>query len=370
MKQHMMIGMMLWGMSAGLYAQPVLITKLFHHKVPNRNDSLEMGTVSLYVTHKPSISVTTKMDGASKQSIYFMPGVRLQSDQKAVVERIERDTDQPYRVHIQEVTIPQQGLQITLTYNPKNIGISYELFDSITLQKGVVFRLLNKQIISRLQLAGKPIIKTASNIPRVVIDCGHGGTDRGAVGCNRLVEKDVNLQIGLQVAQLLKDNKVTVDLVRQDDRTCLLDERTTFANQRDAHLLVSIHSNAAVDVSNSGIETYCLAPTLFERGDTTLAPAEDAVVSKQLQGKYTQSRTLADAVHRALLQSIRIYQTVDRSIKQSVAQVLLGTTVPAVLIELGFLTHQKEATLLAQKQYQSLLARGIVTGILSYLASM
>jgi len=367
MKRYKVIGAILLGVSAWSYGQPTVITKLFHHKVPNIDVSLEMGSVVLYFTQKPTVTVTSKIEGDKKRSIYFLPNVRIKSDLKGVVDRIQQDADPPYRITIQEVTNPQQGLQVTLTYNPHNVGISYELFDSITLQKGVAFRLFNKKVLSRLQASGKQIIKTAANSPRVVIDCGHGGIDTGAVGCNHIQEKEVNLQVGLQVAQLLIDKKIAVDLVRRSDQTCLLDERTTFANQKDARLFVSLHSNAAPDASMSGIETYCLSPALFSLGDTTLAPEEHSFVSTQLQGKYAQSNALAHAVHSSLLKSVRKYQIADRRVKQSVAQVLLGITIPAVLVELGFLTHHKESSLLIQKQYQSRLARGIVSGILSYL---
>jgi len=365
----MTIGTLLWGISSGLFAQPALITKLFHHKVPQSEVSLEMGSVVLYLTQKPTITVTTQMDGDKKRTIYFLPNVRLKSDLKEVIDRIAQDAGLAYHVEIKEITTPQQGLQIIIAYNPRNVGISYELFDSITLQKGVAFRLFNKTVISRIQASTKPIIKTAANIPRVIIDCGHGGADTGAVGCNKIQEKEINLQVGLQVAHLLSNKEITVDLVRQSDQSCALDERTTFANQKDAQLFVSLHSNAAPNSSMSGIETYCLSPELFSFGDTTLAPQEHSLVKAHLTSKYKQSNALAHAVHRSLLKSIRKYQATDRSIKQSVAQVLLGTTVPAVLVELGFLTHHKESALLTQKQYQARLARGIVSGILSYLKS-
>ncbi len=372
MKRYRMIGSFLLGISAWSSTQsadnPALITKLFHHKVPNMDRSLEMGSVVLYLTKKPAITVTTKMEGARKQTIYFIPNVRMKSDLNGIAQQMKQETDRPYSIAIKEVTDPRQGLQIMFTYNPHNVGISYELFNSITLQNGLVFRLFNKKVISRIQASGSPIIQTAANAPRVVIDCGHGGSDMGAVGCNNIREKEVNLQVGLQVAQLLSDHKIAVDLVRRSDQTCLLDERTTFANQKDARLFVSIHSNAARDTSMSGIETYCLSPALFSFGDTSLAPDEYSFVSAQLKSKYAQSSTLAHTIHSSLLKSVCSYQPADRHVKQSVAQVLLGTTIPAVLIELGFLTHQKESSLLVQKQYQSCLARGIVSGIVSYLA--
>lgn len=367
-RTHIAFGLFIF--SSYSWGQPSVITKLFHHKVPRSDVSLEMGSVVLYVTSKPTITVTTQSDGDQKRTIYFIPNVRLQPDLKAVVERIQKETDCPYRIVIEEVKKPQQGLQVALLYNPADVGISYELFDSITLQKGVAFRFFDKKTISRIQNAAKPIIRTAANIPKVIIDCGHGGHDMGAMGCNNRIEKEINLQVGLQVAQVLTTHNVGVELIRASDIACPLDMRTAFANQQDAHLLVSIHTNAAIDQSSSGIETHCLASSLFSDGDSTLSLAEQRLVKNALDAKYAQGSLLANTIHYALLAQVSSYKTVDRSIKQSVAQVLLGTTIPAVLVELGFLTHPRESFLLSQKPYQTRLAQGIASGILSYLKSL
>lgn len=370
MKQYQILGLLFCTQSlfcSSINQSSNFVEKLFHHRVDNIARSIEIGSVVLYLQHKPQITSSSKMVGQEKQTTYFLPQVSVRPSAKKSVEQLNQETGKLYKIVIQAVTVPNKGLQITFTYNPNNVGISYERFDSITLKKGVVFRLFNKKVISKMQTS-KPIIKVAANIPRVVIDCGHGGDEPGAIGCCNIKEKDVNLQVGMQVAQLLRKNDVVVSLVRQSDTTCLLDERTTFANAQEANLFVSIHSNASIYANESGIETYCLSPNLFSQGDTTLAQTECLLAKKMLYEKYTQSGVLARTIHHAILNAVQMdYSVKDRHIKQSVAQVLLGTTMPAVLVELGFLTNQKESELLIQKQYQSRLALGIVDGILSYL---
>ena len=217
---------------------------------------------------------------------------------------------------------------------------------------------------------GKPIIQVAANnTPRVIIDCGHGGSDNGVIGCNNIKEKEVSLQVGLQVAQLLRDNQVMVDLARDTDRTVLLDERTTFANSEGADLFVSIHANASKNKAFSGIETYCLRSSLFYPGDRRLISNDMGLATEELCCKYDKSNKLAHCVQRSLISAARNqYQAIDRQVRHSVAQVLLGTTMPSILVEIGFLTHEKEAALLAQKDYQSQIAWGITCGILAYLS--
>ncbi len=363
------IGILLLLYSSSLFCVPRnRATKLLHHKVQKADSSLEMGSVVLYLDQKPNITGSKKADGDKMQMTYLLHDVGMQPELQNTADRINQDNGLPYTVSIQKVQKPKDGLQLTFTYNPREVGLSYELFDTITLKKGVVFRIFNKKVLSKIQASAKPIIQVAANIPMVVIDCGHGGIDNGAVGCCGIKEKEVNLQVGMQVAQLLKDQKIDVLLVRNADQTHLLDERTTFANKHDANLFVSIHANAAPNASLSGIETYCLGQSLFSRGDTTLAKPEYAAVAKRMHEKYAKSRALAQIIHQSLLGAVQSdYNVNDRHIKQSVAQVLLGTTMPSVLIELGFLTHQNESALLTQKQYQSRLARGIAGGILSYL---
>ncbi len=369
-------------MSCGMMrGQSICLNKLYHHTGVNEpSSSIELGSIVLYLDHYPKMVKTVSKQKNRTEQSFFLPDVEIKT--KEVLESIDRinkkivelkvagaptcANDMQCAITITPTTVPQKGLKITLAYDEKHIGISYNRFDSISLQKGVVFRFYNNAIISKIRDSSKPIIQVAYNTPpKIIIDCGHGGTDKGAVGFNDITEKNVNLQVGLQVAQLLKKKNITVCLTRDNDTTLSLDERTTFANKQKADLFVSIHANAASSKQSSGIETYCLSHTLFA---TDEEDALSCILNKQLGTKYAKSEQLAQSVHQSILSTIPVeYSVKDRRVKHDVAQVLLGTTMPAILVEIGYVTHEQEALLLAQEKYQSFIAHGIVRGIDAYL---
>lgn len=343
------------------------IKEVFHHRVNKSDISLEVGSVAMYLDRKPQVTVKSTLSGNEVHLTYVLPHVSIGHEVKQSIDRINHEPGEMYSVVFHELQGPEKGLQLTFIYDPRRIGVSYEFFDSIKLQKGIVFRVFNKSVIAKIRASSKPIIKTALCNPRIVIDCGHGGKDTGAVGYNDIKEKDITLQVGLQVAHLLKKKNVLVDLVRQSDRGLTLDERTTVANMQNANIFVSLHANSAPNPTASGIETYYVSPMLFLQGDTTLSRKEHSVIARELNYKYGESHRLACEIHQSLVGAVRTCGVIDRKIKHSVAQVLLGTKMPATLVELGFLTNKKEADLLSKKNYQFKLAHGIAHGILSYL---
>ena len=348
--------------------KPIQLKKLFHHKGSQKEiPSIELGSIVLYLDQYPHVSSTVTKHGKRIEQVFFLPEIEIKAKEALdAIERINQEKNMLYSIAISQTQDPQKGLKIRVTYNNEDVGISHSRFDSISLQKGLVFRFYNKPVIKKIRSASKPIIHMAhNNTPRVVIDCGHGGSDYGAIGCTKIQEKNVSLQVGLQVADLLKAKNIAVDLTRDTDRLVRLDERTSLANSQKADLFVSIHANAAPDKMRSGIETYCLSANLF----TTEAPNdEDALLGEQLIKKYDRSIQLAEHVHQSLLAAVRLHcQVNDRQINYAVAQVLLGAAMPAILVEIGYLTHEQEAQLLVQHQYQSYIADGIVRGIDAYI---
>lgn len=204
----------------------------------------------------------------------------------------------------------------------------------------------------------------------IVLDFGHGGDDQGKVGCFNIKEKNITLTVGMKVAHLLQKEGFVVFLTRNADRFVALEERTNFANKVDADLFVSIHANGAPSMQASGIETFCMLPSLFNKGICANVGAKTAHVIQHLDTlRYQKSLCLAQAVHQGALQSARIeYGSIpDRKVKTSISQVLLGTEMPAALIEIGFLSNEKEAALLNSAGYQQHIAQGICNGIVSYL---
>ena len=360
--QAILVGLLLCSMSTTQTAMNQL-KKLYHNRVAKgETPSIELGTLVFYFDREPKIE--EKESQKKEKSItkkLFLPAVELSPEVDAMVQALNRVYDAPYAVHVNAVSAPVKGVEITIRYDASKVGISYDTYETISMSKGIVLRFFNQEIINRLDLAKSPIIQTARNT--VVIDCGHGGEDCGAVGCYNIKEKDVSLPIGLEVAQLLRDKGITVQLARDADCTVALDTRTSFANGNDADLFVSIHANSAKSKETAGVETYCVAPGLF-------CPVfRDSVAWNCVEKKDTKSNRLAHCVHNAVIHTLRTVRKdiVDRHVRHAVPQVLVGTTMPAILIEIGFLTNAQEAMLLASRSYQKQVARGISRGILTYL---
>jgi len=184
-----------------------------------------------------------------------------------------------------------------------------------------------------------------TNLPRVpsgrilvTIDPGHGGKDPGAIGIGGLREKDVVLDISLQVARLLEQQGVRVLMTRSNDRFISLQGRTQMANRARANLFVSIHANA-ISLRRpevNGLETYY----------------------------YSSGQRLASAIHQSILQSVNIG---DRRIRRARFYVLRNSSMPAVLVETGFVTGNRDAANLRNSNHRRQMAAAIAHGILLYL---
>lgn len=179
-----------------------------------------------------------------------------------------------------------------------------------------------------------------SNRVLIVLDPGHGGRDPGAVGIGGLRETDIVLEVGLQVAELLKRQGAEVILTRQDEREIDLEPRVLTANRADADLFVSIHANA-ISMSRpdvNGVETYFYSSS----------------ASEALAGNLQESVLEATGMN-------------SRGVKEARFYVLRRTTMPAALIEVGFVTGADDAPRLADRDFRVLLAQAITRGILQYV---
>lgn len=132
-----------------------------------------------------------------------------------------------------------------------------------------------------------------------------------------------------------------------------------------AQALISIHANSGSQKTISGIETFCHQPKLFtsrlKEGNKNVYPVVDIID----QTLFERSNLLAQLVHQNMLDAARQQnkQVVDRNVKHKVAQLLLGSDLPSIIVEVGFLTNEREATLLQNKSYQKSLAEGISKGL-------
>ena len=172
----------------------------------------------------------------------------------------------------------------------------------------------------------------------VAIDPGHGGRDPGAVGIGGIQEKEIVLDISQQVASILEQQGVQAVMTRSDDREVDLQPRVDLAERINANLFVSIHANA-IDMSRpdvNGIETYY----------------------------YYSGENLARTIHNSLLQATGAR---DRRVRQARFYVLRRTSMPSVLVEVGFVTGAEDSLRLRDPAYRSQLAASIARGILLYL---
>ncbi|OXM88024.1 N-acetylmuramoyl-L-alanine amidase [Paenibacillus rigui] len=169
---------------------------------------------------------------------------------------------------------------------------------------------------------------------KVVIDPGHGGKDTGAVSVTKRYEKDFVLSLGMKVYKLLEQEpRIDPQMTRDTDDFIELSGRTAFANEMKADLFVSIHGNSAGKESISGTETYY----------------------------YTeQSLDFANIMHDVLIPATGF---TDRKVKQNNFYVIKNTTMPSLLLEIGFLSNRSDEEAMYQEQFQNRVAASIVAGI-------
>ncbi len=228
--------------------------------------------------------------------------------------------------------------------------------------------------VSAQSVAGLQRVRT------IVIDPGHGGTDGGAVGVAEVNEKDLTLKVSRRFARALEQAfpDVQVVLTRDGDTYPTLEERSALANGVGADLFISIHFNAAMNPLAHGIETFWLdddgtAPgevvpgreddgpalprTTFGVGGDGVALLVDDLVR---DGAMRESAQFAELMHRSLL---RETGALDRGVRQGQFRVLRGVRAPAVVVELGFLSHEHEGERLIGSDYQGELVTGLVEAV-------
>jgi N-acetylmuramoyl-L-alanine amidase len=181
--------------------------------------------------------------------------------------------------------------------------------------------------------------------PLICVDPGHGGEDSGAIGVAGTKEKDLNLAIGLFLAQNLRDAGLRVMMTREDDTLPTLQGRADLANAAPASLFVSVHNNAAGDPEANGTESFYWGTP---------------------EDYSAEGKLLAEAIQRNLVAAIG---SVDRGARTHWRNlvVLAETDMTAALAEVGFVTNAAEEAKLLTPAYQQAGAQGIAKGILEYL---
>jgi len=337
------------------------ITKLFLHQ------SMWGEKLVLRFQNKPAFNRVAARESTDKQKMqklaFQFPFTTIDAPEMIEIrERLETLGKDKYKVQLQEVTLPIKGTKLTIEYDAQKVVCLCQECDSIQHLQDLVIELYDKSVLEKIATHDKGLLTVAFNqTPRIIIDPGHGGCDEGAVSSTGVKEKNVTLAVAKNVADLLKKKGYEVFLTRNHDTLVPLDKRTLFANTKQASLFVSIHANSAPSAQVSGLETYwCDSQSLLHPiADSHLCETVRSICST----KDTASQACAQAVHTTLLKRFSAHGLQDRKVKKAVTQVLLGSQMPSILIELGFLSHAQESEKLATSKYQLGMANGIVDGI-------
>ncbi|GAB6100191.1 hypothetical protein JCM16358_20700 [Halanaerocella petrolearia] len=254
---------------------------------------------------------------------------KLENPKRLVVDLSNTVIDQEAINLIDNSAIVSKIRYSQYSTDPYNVRVVLDLTEDVNLigkdkskAKETEFR------IARNNLAGK----------RIVVDPGHGGYDPGALGA-RLREKDINLDIGLALRDILEQAGAKVIMTREKDREVSLDERTDLANKLGADIFVSIHINSHQTKEPFGTETF-----VGEEAENT-------------------SYLLAHFVQDSLAKELDTY---DRGTKSEDLYVLRNSNMPSILAEVAFISNPEEEELLSQPESRMNAAVGLYKGISKY----
>lgn len=233
-------------------------------------------------------------------------------------------------------------------------------------------------------------IRNFRTIKTIVIDPGHGGENHGALGVAEIQEKFLTMELAYALRDALQEKypKVRVVLTRYWDQELGLRERASIANFREADLFISLHYNAATHGRALGFETYFLksgwvtpSGILKEREKKEETTKADTKKTKKKKVKvdsdhsHVMTKVLVDLKRqkrhknagrfaRAIQKSLKIeLDSIDRGVKQENFTVLRGARMPAIVVEAGFLTNEKEGHIIVKKKHRERVVNALLNGI-------
>ncbi len=247
------------------------------------------------------------------------------------------------------------------------------------------YNTITLSIRSNTKLNAKKIkeMKEKWNLDVIVIDPGHGGKDPGCL--NRgLMEKTITLDVAKKLGKLIQEELgIKVIYTRTEDEFIPLWKRTKIANDSGGKLFISLHVNASPNSSSArGFETFIIRPGKFDdatevaQRENKVIELEDSpknyptltkenlIIATMAQSSFTkQSEFLAGEIQKEL---DKTFTSPNRGVKQAGFHVLVGASMPNVLVELGFITNSKDHRLLSQSKYRKKMANSVFNAIVTY----
>jgi len=261
-------------------------------------------------------------------------------------------------------------------YSKHKFKVKYWISDILK----IVFLDTKKTYVNHSQPNHTKVYHKINHNKIIVIDPGHGGKDPGAIGQYRIYEKNVVLPLSKYLAYELKKRGYKVYLTRNTDKFITLKNRTKFANKKHADLFISLHCNIAPKHPRVyGIETYFLSPARSSRAKRVAkiensaignlrSTTQNIVLNFLNKNRIIDSTKLAIDIQKSLIYNLKKHYKYikDSGVRPAPFWVLVGTQMPAILIETGFISNKREAKRLNSKYYQRRFAKSIADGIDNY----
>ena len=282
--------------------------------------------------------------------------------------------------------LEKNGHQLTFRKNEQIVildSVRMSVTDAPELKNNKIY--VSQKFMNDAEILFKEDNSTMFKVGAILIDAGHGGKDPGALKTYKINGKDVTIQekdINLKVAKLLGERLKTaypdkqIILTRDKDVYLTLQERTEIANnvkvkENEAVLFISIHVNSSLNKTSSGYEVWYLSPgyrrTVLDKSaagdDSSLFP----ILNSMLEEEYTTESIMIAKFIMDGLQSQIGNESKARGIKAEEWFVVKNSNMPSVLIELGFVSNEKEALLLNDTTYLKKAALGIYNGIAAFI---
>jgi N-acetylmuramoyl-L-alanine amidase len=227
-------------------------------------------------------------------------------------------------------------------------------------------------------------------IDTIVIDAGHGGKDPGAIGYSKVKEKNLVLPMALTLGKLIQQKMPDIKVVytRKRDVFIPLWKRTKIANDVEANLFISIHCNSNVSSRPNGYETYFVDADKNSKATDVVLKENAAIEFEESQDRkryegvnfilaamlqsdnIRRSQFLASEVQNSLKSKLKKIGMTSRGVKQGPFWVLVGATMPNILVECGYISNKHEEKLLRKQTTQKKIAEGIFAGLQKYKAEV
>ena len=290
------------------------------------------------------------------------------------------ETAPPPAIGSKKGSVPKEPVRIARTKYPPRpvVTAAASLDEKRPIEKTIAAPAKNRE-------SGNSMTRALGlKIRRVVIDPGHGGRDEGTAGPTGLKEKELVLDVSKRLAAMVQQSiGAEVILTRDDDRFVPLERRPAIANERRADLFLSIHANSSTMRIAGGVESYYLSfttsKTAMELAARENADSERSVFELKellqkiaLKDKVDESRDFASKVQSAMFNLAAKSTPVQRNrgIKKAPFIVLIGTQMPSVLAEIGFVSNPKEEAILKTSAHRQKIAEALLKGMEGYISTL